>query len=276
MTISVLMATYAKENSKYLDESIKSIWTDQERKPDQIVLVEDGLLTQELNEIINKWQTIIGDKFTLLANNTNKGLALALNDGIKLCKGELIARMDSDDIAIPNRFKVQESYMEKHPDVEILGGSLEEFNDEGTLHKVRTYPQNFADIKRSIHKASPLGHPTVMFRNSLFKRGYRYSNQFFICEDVVLWYEALAGGVKINNIPDIVLKFRRNDSMMNRRGKKKAWSEFLAYTYGIHKLDGIFTIKYVYPCTRLLFRLMPSSIIKFIYNSKLRNVITHG
>lgn len=180
----------------------------------------------ELYEIINKWQSIIGDKFTLLANNTNKGLALALNDGIELCKGELIARMDSDDIAMPNRFKIQESYMKQHPDVEILGGSLEEFNDEGTLHKVRTYPQNYTAIKNSIHKASPLGHPTVMFRHSLFKRGYRYSNQFFICEDVVLWFEALAGGIKINNISDIVLKFRRNDSMMNRRGKKRLGVSF--------------------------------------------------
>lgn len=100
MTISVLMATYTKENPKYLDESIKRIWTDQERKPDQIVLVENGLLTQELNEIVNKWRTIIEEKFTLLAKN--KGLALALNDGIELCKGGLIARMDSDDIAMPN------------------------------------------------------------------------------------------------------------------------------------------------------------------------------
>ena len=96
------MATYTKENPKYLDESIKSIWTDQERKPDQIVLVENGLLTQELNEIVNKWRTIIKEKFTLLVNNKNKGLALALNDGIELCKGGLIARMDSDDIAMPN------------------------------------------------------------------------------------------------------------------------------------------------------------------------------
>lgn len=270
------MATYAKENPKYLDESINSIWTDQERKPDQIVLVEDGLLTRELNDIVNKWQKIIGEKFTLLVNHKNKGLALALNDGIELCKGELIARMDSDDISMPNRFKVQEAYMELHPDVEILGGSLEEFNDEDTLHKVRTYPLKSSDVRNGIHKASPLGHPTVMFRHSFFNRGYRYSNQFFICEDVVLWYEALAGGIKINNIPDIVLKFRRNDSMMNRRGKKKAWSEFLAYTYGIHKIDGVFTFKYIYPCARLLFRLMPSSIIKFVYNSKIRNKITKG
>lgn len=274
MTISILMATYVKEKPAYLDESIKSIWTDQERKPDQVVLVEDGRLTQELDQIVTKWQNIIGDKFTLLKNKENKGLALALNDGIALCKGDLIARMDSDDIAMPNRLELQEAYMEEHPSIEILGGSLLEFNDEGTLHKVRIYPQNFIDIRNTIHKASPLGHPTVMFRRSFFSYGYKYSNKYFICEDVVLWYEALAGDIQIANIPNIVLKFRRNDSMMNRRGKKKAWSEFLAYSHGIRMLDGIFTIKYIYPLARLIFRLMPSSIIKFVYNSKLRNIVT--
>lgn len=268
------MATYVKEKPAYLDESIKSIWTDQERKPDQVVLVEDGRLTQELDQIVTKWQNIIGDKFTLLKNEKNKGLALALNDGIALCKGDLIARMDSDDIAMPYRLKLQEAYMEEHPRVEILGGSLLEFNDEGTLYKVRTYPLNVIDIRNTIHKASPLGHPTVMFRRSFFSYGYEYSNKYFICEDVVLWYEALAGDIQIANIPDIVLKFRRNDSMMNRRGKKKAWSEFLAYSHGIRMLDGIFTIKYIYPLARLIFRLMPSSIIKFVYNSKLRNIVT--
>lgn len=276
MTISVLMATYAKEKPRYLDEAINSIWADQERKPDQIVLVEDGLLTPELDETVAKWQNIIGEKFTLIKNTQNRGLALALNDGIESCKGDLIARMDSDDIAMPNRLKVQEDYMQKHPDVEILGGSLLEFNDQGTLHKVRTYPQAMTDIRNSIHKASPLGHPTVMFRRSFFDKGYRYSNKYFICEDVLLWFEALAGNIQINNIPDIVLKFRRNDSMMHRRGKKKAWSEFLAYNHGIYMLDGILTVKYIYPLARLIFRLMPTSIIKFIYNSKLRNRITHG
>ena len=273
MNFTILQSVYNKDKPEFLWQSLKSI-ADNTVQPESIILVKDGKLSDALETVITEWKSKLPLK--VVGYEQNRGLAYALSYGLKFVETDLVARMDSDDIAMPNRFKIQESYMKQHPDVEILGGSLEEFNDEGTLHKVRTYPQNFTAIKNSIHKASPLGHPTVMFRHSLFKRGYRYSNQFFICEDVVLWFEALAGGIKINNIHDIVLKFRRNDSMMNRRGKKKAWSEFLAYTYGIHMLDGIFTIKYIYPCARLLFRLMPSSIIKFIYNSKLRNVITHA
>lgn len=268
------MSTYCKEKPNYLNEAMNSIWTEQTRKPDQIVLVEDGILTQELYEIIEHWKKIIGSKLTILENKKNKGLALALNDGINACTGDLIARMDSDDIAMPNRLKMEEDYMIKHPSVDILGGALQEFNDQGTLHKKREYPQTMSEIKNSIHKASPLGHPTVMFRKSFFDAGHRYTNKYYICEDVTLWFEALASGTKINNIPDVVLRFRRNDSMMNRRGRQKAWSEFLAYSHGIKMIDGIFTYKYIYPLMRLVFRLMPSKIIKIVYNSKFRNAIT--
>ena len=182
--------------------------------------------------------------------------------------------MDTDDIALPDRLKLQEEYMNAHPDVEILGGLLREFNDQGTLNKTRQYPQTIKEIRKSIHKASPLAHPTVMFRRSFFDKGFRYSNKYFICEDVTLWFEAVSSGVVINNIPDIVLNFRRNDSVMKRRGRQKAWSEFKAYSHGIFLLDGVFTLKYIYPLMRLAFRLMPTKIIKAVYNSKLRNAVT--
>ena len=271
MTISVLMSTYIKEQPNYLDEAMRSIWTEQIRKPDQIVLVEDGPLTSALHDIVSKWKSVIGDKLTIIANKQNKGLALSL---IEACKGELIARMDTDDIALPDRLKLEEEYMTAHQEVEILGGSLREFNDHGTLNKTRKYPQTIKDIKKSIHKASPLAHPTVMFRHTFFEKGFRYSNKYFICEDVTLWFEAVSSGVIINNISDIVLNFRRNDSVMKRRGRQKAWSEFRAYSHGIFLIDGLYTLKYIYPLMRLAFRLMPNKFIKAIYNSKLRNVVT--
>lgn len=274
MTLSVLMSTYIKEKPHYLDEALDSIWSNQTRKPDQIVLVEDGLLTKELYAIIKKWKEFIGDKLTIISNKQNKGLALALNDGIEVCTGDFIARMDSDDIAMPNRFELEERFLLEHPNTDIIGGALQEFNDYNSLDKIRQYPQTVQEIRNSIHKASPLGHPTVMFRKSFFDAGHRYNNKYYICEDVTLWFEALASGAVINNIPDIVLKFRRNDSMMKRRGKQKAWSEFLAYTHGIYMLDGIFTLKYIYPLARLIFRLMPTYFIKHIYNSNFRNKIT--
>ena len=273
MTLSVLMSTYIKEKPQYLNEALNSIWSVQTRMPDQIVLVEDGLLTKELYSIIKKWKKIIGDKFMIVSNKENKGLALALNDGIEVCTGDFIARMDSDDIAMPNRFELEEKFLLEHPNTDIVGGALLEFNDTNSLEKIRHYPQTIQEVRNSIHKASPLGHPTVMFRRSFFDAGHRYNNKYYICEDVTLWFEALVSGAVINNIPDVVLKFRRNDSMMKRRGKQKAWSEFLAYTNGIYMINGLFTYKYIYPFARMVFRLMPSRFIKLIYNSSIRNKI---
>lgn len=267
------MSTYCRERHEYLEEAMKSIWTDQTRKPDQIVLVEDGPLTPQLYSVIDDWSEKLGDVLTVVKNELNLGLAESLNKGVRMCQGELIARMDSDDRSAPDRFLLQERYMAEHPEVDILGGSLEEFNDEGTLSNVRHYPLKMKDVVATMYKASPLGHPSVMFRRSFFESGYMYSSKYYICEDVTLWFEAVKGGRVINNIPDVVLYFRRNDSMLTRRGKEKAWSEFLAYSEGIRGLYGLFTCKYAYPLMRMAFRLMPTSVIRMIYNSNFRKKV---
>lgn len=276
MTISVLMSTYARECPQYLDEAFQSIWTDQIRKPDQIVLVEDGPLTEELYAVVYKWKQFIGEAFTIVAKDNNQGLALALNDGIEECKGDLIARMDSDDISLPERLLLQENYMKAHEEVDILGGSLQEFEDGKAPQVTRHYPLSMVAIRSSIHKASPLAHPTVMFRRRFFETGFRYNNKYHICEDVSLWFEAVSAGRVINNIPDVVLHFRRNPSMLKRRGREKAWSEFCAYCHGIYKLYGVLSLRYFFPFARLIFRLMPTSVIRKTYDSKLRHKVVKG
>ena len=275
MTISVLMSTYKRENADYLNTALDSIWTQQTRRPDQIVLVEDGSLVPELYAVIDKWKAIIGPPLCIVANPVNQGLAAALNDGIRHVTGELVARMDSDDISLPDRFRLQELYMEQHPEVDILGGSLQEFNDTGTLHNIRHYPRTMPDVLQYMCKASPLGHPSVMFRRRFFDDGYRYSSRFHICEDVTLWYDAACGGRVMNNIGDVILKFRRNDAMLYRRAREKAWNEFKAYTDGISRLNGTFTTKHLYSLARLIFRLMPVKIVRKVYNSKIRNSFTN-
>lgn len=266
MTISVIISTYHKERPDYLDVALKSLWTDQIRKPDQIVLVEDGPLTSELDAIVNKWKEIIGDiVLCVICNKDNRGLASSLNDAIEASTGELIARMDSDDVCCPDRFLLQEQYMTKHPEVDILGGALREFNDEGTLNNVRVYPYTNEEVQACMHRMSPLGHPTVMFRKRFFDEGFRYSNKYHICEDVTMWYDAVAAGKVINNIPNVVLNFRRNDSTMLRRSREKAWSEFCAYNSGIRKAFGLYNTRYIYSFLRIVFRLMPMFVIKSIY-----------
>ncbi len=273
MTISVLMSTYKNEKPQYLNEALDSIWTKQTRKPEEIVLVKDGPLTDELDAVVNKWKEKLQDVLTIVSNPVNKGLAAALNDGIAVAKGQLIARMDSDDQSKPDRFKLQEKYMEEHPEVDILGGAIEEFNDEGTLYNTREYPLTMNDVLRTMYRVSPMAHPTVMYRKSFFDSGFRYSSKYHICEDVTMWYDAAAGHRVMNNLPDVILSFRRNNALMDRRSKEKAWSEFHAYNDGIRRVYGLFSYKYIFSFMRLCFRLMPTSIIKAIYNSRFRRIV---
>lgn len=270
------MSTYYKEKPKYLDMALQSVWDDQTRKPEQIVLVEDGPLNDELYGVISKWKERIPEVLTVIANSQNRGLAAALNDGISACKGDLIARMDSDDISMPRRFELQEKFMAEHKDIDILGGSMLEFNDSHTLHNIRNYPLDCKYIYKNIAKGSPVAHPSVMFRKRFFDEGFRYSSKYYVCEDITLWFDALKAQKRICNIPEMILRFRRNDSTLKRRGRKKAWAEFRAYCNGIRNLYGIFSFQYIYPILRLAFRLMPQHIIEIIYNSKLRNrMLTH-
>ena len=273
--ISVIISTYKGEKSEYLDRALKSVWDDQKRKPNEIILVEDGPLTRELSDVIEAWKKVLGSKLVVIEKPKNEGLAAALNDAIEVAQGDLIARMDSDDISLPDRFLLQERYMNEHPEVDILGGSIREFNDEGTLSSVCRYPATMQDVLRTMYKASPLAHPTVMFRSSFFKAGYKYSSKYHICEDVTMWYDAAAGGRVINNLQDVLLEFRRNPSVLLRRSREKAWSEFLAYNDGISRVYGRFSYKYIYSFMRMCFRLMPTSIVSFIYGSKFRRKIAH-
>lgn len=275
--ISVIIATYKGEKPEYLDRAMRSIWDDQKRKPDEIVLVEDGPLTTGLCSVVDAWKEILESRLVVIEKPVNQGLAAALNDAIEVAHGDLIARMDSDDISLPDRFMLQEQYMDEHPEVDILGGSIREFNDEGTLSAVQRYPATMQEVLRTMYKASPLAHPTVMYRSSFFKAGYRYSSKYHICEDVTMWYDAAAGGRVINSLQDVLLEFRRNPSVMQRRSREKAWSEFLAYNDGISRLYGRFSYKYIYSFMRMCFRLMPASLVSLIYDSKLRRIFArHG
>ena len=275
--ISVIIATYKGEKPEYLDRAMRSIWDDQKRKPDEIVLVEDGPLTTGLCNVVDAWKEILESRLVVIEKPVNQGLAAALNDAIEVAHGDLIARMDSDDISLPDRFMLQEQYMDEHPEVDILGGSIREFNDEGTLSTVCRYPRTMQEVLRTMYKASPLAHPTVMYRSSFFKAGYRYSSKYHICEDVTMWYDAAAGGRVINSLQDVLLEFRRNPSVMQRRSREKAWSEFLAYNDGISRLYGRFSYKYIYSFMRMCFRLMPASLVSLIYDSKLRRIFArHG
>lgn len=272
-TVSILMSVYAKDNPAYLDEAIASIWTEQTRRPDQIVLIKDGPLTAEVEEVVKKWQQEIGSVLEVYANEENRGLTYSLNRGLGKVTGDLIARMDSDDRSHPQRLERQLRYMLEHPEIDILGGSMQEFDEHSECLNVRHYPTTPQEARATIHRASPVAHPTVMMRRHIFDQGLRYDERYRISQDIALWFDALCAGYTISNLTEITLFFRRANDVYKRRGRMKAWNEFKIYMRGVWRMYGLFTFKYIYPIMRLGFRLMPESIVRWGYDSRLRHRI---
>lgn len=270
--ISVLMSIYKNDKPLFFDEAMHSIWTFQTYKPKLIILILDGALTQDLYDAVEKWENILKNFLVIHRNKSNLGLTKSLNIGLQYVSTEYIARMDSDDKSHPLRFERQVKFLNDHPNIDIVGGNIQEINENGDKLNIRTYPLKHEDCLSYIAKASPLAHPCVMMRKRLFNNGLKYNEKFRTSQDIALWFDAIQAGFKIANLNEIILCFRISESTFKRRNKNKGITEFLIYIKGIRSLFGLYNFKYIYPLSRLLFRFMPIIIIKYIYNhNTLRN-----
>lgn len=265
MKISVLLSLFIKENPVYFDRSLTSIWDDQTRKPDEIVLVKDGPLTVELESIIIKWKEKLGEKFVVVSLRENRGLAIALNEGVKHCAGEYIARMDTDDISMPDRFFLQEKYLEIHPEVALLGGGMYEMNENEEIIAERKMPISYDDIKRAFPKTNPFVHPAVIINRKVFDSGLFYNERCRRNQDIEFWFRIVAAGFEVANISDLILKFRKTPMMYTKR-RKSANLEFKLFINGIYSLYGLFSWRYIYPILHYLFRFLPAKFSLWIYS----------
>jgi glycosyltransferase involved in cell wall biosynthesis len=277
MTISVLLSVYKNEKPEFLARALASIWDGQTRKPNEIIVVEDGPIPDSLEIIVQSLKSKVQSEghatFTIVKLPENGGLTKALNEGLKYVTGDLIARMDSDDISATKRFEMQVEFMEKHPEIDILGGSLQEFDETNECLNIRHYPLTYEAVCKYIVKACPLAHPSVMMRKRIFDKGLRYDERYRMSQDIKLWFDAILAGYKIGNIPEVLLYFRRDGDVFKRRSRVKAKNEFKIYMNGIYRMHGLWTTAYRFPIARYIFRNMPTPIVKWIYGSKLRNQV---
>ena len=270
MKISVLMSLYAKENPHYFDCSMKSIWDDQTRKPDEVVVVEDGPITKELDNVIVLWQAKI-PILKVIKLEKNCGLAVALNKGANECDCDYIARMDTDDISLPDRFELQEDYLLNHPDIDVLGGGMIEFSDEDGELEPRLMPATTDEIKKMICKAGPLVHPSVFIKKDLFKQGYSYNPNCRRNQDLDFWFRLLAAGFKIENLEKVLIKYRKDPNLYKKR-KKSALAELKIVFRGIYSIYGLFTWRYVFPILHFMFRLLPAKWCLYLYKKIILNI----
>lgn len=268
MGFSVLMSVYQKEQPEYLMEALNSVFT-QTLPPDEVVLIKDGPLNSELEQVIFK----CNDKYSRIktyqfAENVQLGRALA--KGVELCSYEFIARMDTDDIALPTRFMQQYNYMQSHSEVAICGGWMEEFDDKGSYSKVKQMPEYHEQIKKYAKFRNPLNHMTVMFRKSAVLAAGNYQH-FPLLEDYLLWNRMLAAGEKMYNLPCILVRMRTNDDVYIRRGGKKYFLQYKSLRLQQRQLGLLSISEYV---VALLITagmtLQPTFLRKIMYRRVLR------
>ena len=213
---SVLMSVYHKERPEYLKQAIESIQV-QSLSTNDFVLVCDGPLNDELDAVIQTKQLEMGENLNVVRLAKNGGLGNALNEGIKHCKNELVARMDSDDIAYPDRCEKQIAAFNTHSEVSICSGIVEEFTtDPNTVDTKRVPPETNAEIVEFAKKRNPFNHPCVMYKKSAVEAVGSYQD-FYLLEDYYLWLRMLMAGYQGYNIQEPLLHMRAGSDMYKRR-----------------------------------------------------------
>ena len=254
--VTVGIPFYCKTNPEYFIESVDSI-IKQTLQPSKIHLIQDGLVSDELMQIIDSYSQNFQDLIEIISLD-KKGLPYALNKSILKCDTKYYARMDSDDIAFETRLEEQILYLEDNVDIDIVGSWAKEFDGkfDETYNFINKRPSNQFEIEKYFHYMNPLVHPTVVFRVSVFDKIGLYDEKFYTDQDLELWSRALKNKVGISNIQKPLLYFRI-EGRQKRRSKFSAIKRQIIARYSYNTLSMKLNILKI---ASILFRLLPEKI----------------
>ena len=224
--VAILLSVYKKDRLQWLKISVDSILS-QTYQPIVLYIGVDGVVDSSVSkylEDIEKEENIVVLRF-----EENRGLAAVLNSLLEETIKDgytFYARMDADDISLPDRIQKQMDYLNNNPDIDVVGGATSRINSEGNLlNRIIVLPQKPEECRKLFAYKNPLAHPAVLFRKSFFdKVGHFYRPEYRTNQDTLLWYDGLKNGAKIGNVKDVVLYFRVSDDLISSRrgGKEKA------------------------------------------------------
>lgn len=261
---SVLISVYSKSDPRQLHEAIASIWSEQRLRPSQLCIVEDGPLSEDLSRVLRQWSEELGSLFMIRVPIKNHvGLATALNKGLDFCKYPIVARMDADDISLPNRFEQQFEFLSQHPGIDVLGSQVEERDDKLTKKfGIRKVPLDHSAIFKYAKIRCPLNHPTVMFRKRSVELVGKYPLMY--PEDYPLWGKMLNEGFNFANLSDVHVLMRSESAYSFRRGYRFFLGEIhvVKYLYDIRFITAFEAI--ISLVIRAFYRLCPFKIKLFL------------
>lgn len=223
---SVLMSVYQKENPEFLEESLHSI-LNQTRLPKEIILVEDGPLNDKLYCVIESFSNMT-NLLRRVRLVENLGLGRALSEGVEYVTTNLIARMDSDDISVKDRFEKQIALFDNHNSLALVGGQIAEFQDRvDNIISYRNVPVGDKEIRKFAKLRSPFNHPTIVMKKDVLQTVGGYQS-FSYLEDYHLWVRfLLENNITVCNLSDVLLYMRVGNGLYNRRGGFKYLKQYI-------------------------------------------------
>lgn len=269
---SVLMSVYKNDDPAFLKYALKSIYDDQTRKPDEIIVVFDGPITSELHRVLDEFRCGKESVVKYYPQEINRGLGEALRIGTEKCTGDYIFRMDSDDVSDPKRFEKQIEFVKRHPEIDVVGTDIAEFNQspDEENKRVRACPEKHDDIVQMGKKRNPMNHVSVcMKKNAVLKAGGYQT--LLLLEDYYLWLNMIADGCKLANINESLVYVRVGNGFDSKRGSKeriagwKVLQNFMVEHEMITKKEARLNMVYIWGFVKT-----PPWLKKLIYQKLLR------
>lgn len=255
--ISILMGIYncAPTLKEAIDSILAQTYTNWE------LILCDDCSTDNTYEIAKQYQQQYPDKIILLKNEKNSRLAFTLNHCLEAATGEYVARMDGDDISIPERFEKQVMFLKSHPDIVLVGTAMQRFSDDGSLGAI-AYCEEYPDKDTPYKKGLVFNHATIMAYRSVYNElgGYTVSPRTVRGQDRDLWYRFLAAGYKGANMQEALYLVRENEAAIKRRTAKDRWLSFQTEIFG-YKLLHYKWYRFIKPLVRLSKIFVPTGVI---------------
>ena len=269
---SVLMSVYKNDDPLFLKSALRSIYDDQTTKPDEIVIVFDGPLNENLYEVLDDFRSGKEEVVKYYPLEINCGLGEALRIGSEYCTGDYILRMDSDDISDSHRFEKQIQYIENHPEIDVVGTDIAEFNQspDEPDKRVRSCPANHDDIVRMGKHRNPMNHVSICMKKSALMKCGGYQT-LLLLEDYYLWLHMIGAGCKLANIHESLVYVRVGNGFNSKRGAKEritGWKVLQDYMLSIgmiNKKEAMMNMLYIN-----VFVKTPSWLKKTLYSKVLR------
>ncbi len=269
MNCCAIMSIYKNDKLSYLKEALESLYS-QTKKAD-IFIQLDGRVPLEIERFLD--EELERKKIAYLGKREqNIGLAGSLNELLEvvLAKGYgYIVRMDADDISVTDRIQKQVDFLQINPEIQAVGGWIEEFNIDTNERQVVRYGLGHEELKRNLIKRNPLAHVTICFRNTFFDTISCYDTTK-LNEDFDLWIKAFKKDVQLYCLPEVLVKVRTSNAFFDRRKNIARAKEVMLLKFDATKTFSFGIRGYLYAVAHFVLFLSPGRLKRFLYK-KMRN-----